>query len=75
MKWNSLILRCRQFAASQKSRPLPISGSASRSLRGWGCQWSSSDAVPRMTWLTWIPGSKNISAEGGPERSQVLHGP
>ena len=73
MKWNSLVLRCRQFAASQKSRRLPILESASRSLRAWACRWSGSGGAACMTGLTWTRGSKNISTEGGPERK--LYGP
>ena len=73
MKWNSLVLRCRQFAASQRSRRLPISGSASRSLRAWACQSSSLGGGRSMTELTWMRGSKNINTEGGPERK--LYGP
>ena len=74
MKWNSLVLRCRQFGASQKSRRLPISGSVSRSLPSSECLSSSLDGAACTTGLTWTRGSKNISAEGGPERS-IFHGP
>jgi hypothetical protein len=42
-------------------------GSASRSLNLGGAACT--------TWLTSTRGSKNISAEGGPERSQVPYGP
>jgi hypothetical protein len=75
MTWTNRGCPCRFVGASPKTKPRTISGSASRSLRALGCLSSSLDAGPRMTWLTWTPGSKNISAEGGPERSQVLHGP
>ena len=73
MKWNSLVLRCRQFGASQKSRPPPILGSASRSLPSSECLSSSLDGAACTTGLTWTRGSKNISTEGGPERK--LYGP
>jgi hypothetical protein len=73
MKWNSLVLPCRQFAVSRKSRRLPISGSASRSLRAWACRSSSSGGAACMTGLTWTRGSKNISTEDGPEGK--LYGP
>jgi hypothetical protein len=73
MTWRNRACPCRFVGALPRTRLRTISGSASRSLRASGCLSSSSDAVPRMTWLTWIPGSKNISAEDGPERK--LYGP
>lgn len=73
MKWNRLVLCCRQFAVSRKSRRPRIWGSASLFLRVWACHSSSSGDGRSMTDLTWMRGSKNISAEGGPERS--FHGP
>ena len=73
MKWNSLTFRCQRFAALQKSRRLPISGWASPCLPGSGFRLSSLDAGACTTKLTWTRGSKNISAEGGPERK--LYGP
>jgi hypothetical protein len=73
MKWNSPVLRCQQFAVSQESRRLRISGSASRSLRAWACRWSGSGGAACMTGLTWMRGSKNISTEDGPEGK--LYGP
>lgn len=73
MKWNSLVLPCPQFGASQKSRRLPISGSASRCLIPSGSLRSGSGGAACTTGLTWTRGSKNISAEGGPERS--IYGP
>ena len=74
MKWNSLVLRCRQFGASRKNKRLTISGSASRSLPSSECRLSSLGGAACTTELTWTRGSKNISAEGGPERS-IFHGP
>ena len=74
MKWNSLIFGRRQFAASLKGRPLPTSGSASRSLPSSRYRSSSSGDAVCTTGLTWMRGSTNISAEGGPERS-IFHGP
>ena len=73
MKWNRLTLPCPRFAASQKSRRLPISGSASRSLRAWACQSLSSGGAASMTALTLMRGWTNISAEDGPGRR--FHGP
>ena len=73
MKWNNLVFRSLRFAASRKSKPLSISGLASRSLPGSAFRSSSLGAAVCTTELTWTRGSKNISTEGGPERK--LYGP
>ena len=74
MKWTTWFYRRRLFAASQKTKPLPISGSASPSWRSSGFPLSSWGVAAYTTRLTWMRGSKNISVEGGPERS-IFHGP
>ena len=56
-----------------KNRRQRTWGSASRCSNRWRSLWSSSGDVRYMTELTWMPGWKTISAEGGPERR--LYGP
>jgi hypothetical protein len=63
----------RKSDASPRIRLRPISGSGPRYLPSSGCLASSSGGAWSMTGLTWIPGSKNISAEDGPEGK--LYGP
>lgn len=65
--------------------PRPDASGASRRPATWGSGSPFSTrsgyrrfawvAVACMTGLTWILGLMNISAEGGPERSQVINGP
>ena len=74
MNWKSANLRRLQFAASRKNRLLRILASASPSLQNSGFRSSSLGADVYTTVLTSTRGSKNISVEGGPERS-IFHGP
>ena len=73
MRWTSRFFLCLRFAASRRTRRQGISGWASPCLPGSGFRLSSLDAGACTTKLTWTRGSKNISAEGGPERK--LYGP
>ena len=60
---------CLLFAALLESRQRLISGLDSPFLPSSGFRKSNLVGGAYTTRLTWIPGSTNISTEGGPERS------
>lgn len=66
-------LSCLRCAASPKSKRQRTWASESRCWLRWKFRASSLVVGVYMTGLTWMLGSKNISAEGGPERR--LYGP
>ena len=74
MKWKNASLLLLLSAALVRSRPQPISASESPFLPSSGFPPSSLVGDSSTTALTWMRGSKNISTEGGPERSS-FHGP